>query len=66
MQSGCAIVWHRGSAGNCAGMELPLLLIVIGIVLAVLVHYALGIACILIGLVLLLWPRLSGAGTTRV
>ena len=49
-------------------MELSLLLIVIGIVLAILVHYALGIACILIGLVLLLWPRLSGGGTstTRV
>ncbi len=46
-------------------MELSLLLIVIGIVLAVLVNYALGIACILIGLVLLLWPRISGAGTTR-
>jgi hypothetical protein len=45
-------------------MELSLLLIVIGIVLAVLVHYALGIACILIGLVLLLWPRISGARTT--
>jgi hypothetical protein len=39
-------------------MNLALLLIVIGIVLAVLVHYALGIVCILIGLVLLLWPRL--------
>jgi hypothetical protein len=39
-------------------MNLALLLIVIGIVLAVLVHYALGIICILIGLVLLLWPRL--------
>ena len=49
-------------------MELSLLLIVIGIVLAVLVHYALGIACIRIGLVLLLWPRLSGGGPreTRV
>jgi hypothetical protein len=47
-------------------MELSLLLIVIGIVLAVLVHYALGIACILIGLVLLLWPRISGARTGRV
>ena len=34
-------------------MQLSLLLIVIGIILAVLVHYALGIACILIGLVLL-------------
>jgi uncharacterized membrane protein HdeD (DUF308 family) len=33
-------------------------------VLAVLVNYALGIACILIGLVLLLWPRISGARTT--
>jgi hypothetical protein len=40
-------------------MELPLLLIIIGIVLALLVHYALGIAVILIGLVLLLWPRIS-------
>jgi hypothetical protein len=47
-------------------MELSLLLIVIGIVLAVLVHYALGIACILIGLVLLLWPRISAARTGRV
>ena len=46
-------------------MELPLLLIVIGIALALLVHYALGIACILIGLVLLIWPRLT-AGRTRV
>ena len=46
-------------------MELPLLLIVIGIVLAVLVHYALGIALILIGLVLLIWPRVRG-GTSRV
>jgi succinate dehydrogenase/fumarate reductase cytochrome b subunit len=40
-------------------MELSLLLIIIGIVLAVLVHYALGIALILIGLVLLVWPRVS-------
>ena len=49
-------------------MELSLLLIVIGIVLAILVNYALGIACILIGLVLLLWPRISGsrASETRV
>jgi hypothetical protein len=46
-------------------MELPLLLIIIGIVLALLVHYALGIVCILIGLVLLLWPRIAaGRGTT--
>jgi succinate dehydrogenase/fumarate reductase cytochrome b subunit len=40
-------------------MPLSLLLIVIGIVLAVLVHYALGIALILIGLVMLIWPRIS-------
>lgn len=40
-------------------MDLSLLLIVIGIVLAVLVNYALGIVCILVGLVLLLWPRLN-------
>jgi hypothetical protein len=46
-------------------MGLPLLLIVIGIVLALLVHYALGILCILVGLVLLVWPRLT-AGRSRV
>ncbi len=40
-------------------MPLSLLLIVLGIVLAVLVHYALGIALILIGLVMLVWPRIS-------
>lgn len=41
-------------------MELSLLLIIIGIVLAVLVHWGLGIALILIGLVLLLLPRIRG------
>jgi len=46
-------------------MGLPLLLIIIGIVLAALVHYALGIVLILIGLVLLIWPRIS-AGRSRV
>jgi succinate dehydrogenase/fumarate reductase cytochrome b subunit len=45
-------------------MELGLLLIVIGIVLAILVHYALGILVILIGLALLLIPRLR-TGTRR-
>jgi hypothetical protein len=39
-------------------MPLSLLLIVIGIILAVLVNYGLGLVCILIGLVLLVWPRL--------
>jgi hypothetical protein len=42
-------------------MELPLLLIIIGIVLAVLVSYALGVICILVGLVLLIWPRLRAS-----
>jgi hypothetical protein len=45
-------------------MELGLLLVVIGIVLALLVNYALGIVCILVGLVLIVWPRIS-AGRTR-
>lgn len=39
--------------------ELELLLIVLGIVLAVLVSYPLGIVCIAVGLVLLVWPRIS-------
>jgi hypothetical protein len=47
-------------------MPLALLLIIIGIVLAVLVHYALGIICIVIGLVLLLLPMFRGRGTSRV
>ena len=44
-------------------MNLALLLIVIGIILAVLVNYGLGIVCILIGLVLLIWPRIRGRRT---
>jgi hypothetical protein len=47
-------------------MPLALLLIIIGIVLAVLVNYALGIICIVIGLVLLLLPYFRGRGTSRV
>ena len=47
-------------------MSLPILLILIGIVLAILVHYGLGIACIVIGLVLLIWPRISSGRTARV
>lgn len=46
-------------------MGLPLILIIIGIVLAILVNYLLGILVILIGLALLLVPRLS-TGTRRV
>jgi len=40
-------------------MELSILLIVIGIVLAILVNYVLGIIVILIGLAMLLLPRLG-------
>jgi hypothetical protein len=43
-------------------MSLALLLIVIGIILAILVHWGLGLACIVIGLVLLIWPAISGRG----
>jgi hypothetical protein len=46
-------------------MELSILLIIIGIVLAILVSWALGIIVILIGLVLLLLPRRRG-GASRV
>jgi hypothetical protein len=52
-------------AGIPGDMQLPLLLIVIGIVLALVVNYALGIICIVIGLVLLLWPRISAGRTGR-
>lgn len=44
-------------------MPLALLLIVIGIVLALLVHWGLGVACILVGLVLLIWPAIAGRGS---
>ena len=47
-------------------MPLALLLIIIGIVLALLVNYALGIVCILIGLVLLIWPLISSRRGARV
>jgi hypothetical protein len=47
-------------------MELALLLIIIGIVLAILVNYLLGIVVILIGLVLLIWPRVAGGSARRV
>ncbi|MEJ7893197.1 MAG: hypothetical protein WKF94_11220 [Solirubrobacteraceae bacterium] len=45
-------------------LQLPLLLIIIGIVLAILVHYALGIVVILIGLVMLVYPRIA-SGRSR-
>lgn len=46
-------------------MGLPLILIIIGIVLALLVNWILGIIVILIGLALLLVPYL-GRGPSRV
>lgn len=39
-------------------MNVALALIVVGIVVALLVSYAIGVAMILIGAVLLIWPRL--------
>jgi hypothetical protein len=39
-------------------MDLGLLLVVIGIVLAVLVSYTIGILCVLVGLALIVIPRL--------
>jgi hypothetical protein len=45
-------------------MPLALLLIIIGIVLAILVNYALGIVCILVGLVLLIWPHVTSSRST--
>jgi hypothetical protein len=42
-------------------MELSLLLIVLGIIIAVLVNSTIGVICVVIGLVLLLLPRLRRA-----
>lgn len=39
-------------------MDLALVLIVVGILVGVLLSAALGIACVAIGLLLLIWPRL--------
>jgi hypothetical protein len=47
-------------------MTLPILLIVIGIVLALLVSWILGIIVIVIGLAMLVIPRLGAGRTTRV
>jgi hypothetical protein len=43
-------------------LSLPILLIIIGIVLAILVNYILGIIVILIGLALLIFPAVSSRG----
>lgn len=36
-------------------MNLPLLLIVVGILVGILLNYAIGVACVLIGVVLLIF-----------
>ena len=40
-------------------LSLPILLIIIGIVLAILVNYVLGIIVVLIGLAMLIFPMLG-------
>jgi hypothetical protein len=42
-------------------MTLPIVLIIIGIILAIFVSWILGVIVILVGLALLLIPRLGGA-----
>jgi len=42
-------------------MSLALLLILIGLAVAFLVHYGLGLLLIVIGLVLLIWPYVASA-----
>lgn len=56
---------ERGTGKKPVMAPSSLLVIVIGIVLALLVHYALGIIVILIGLAMLLLPMLGGR-TRRV
>jgi hypothetical protein len=65
---GPTLGFRETAGGRPQPMQLPLLLIVIGIVLALVVNYALGIICVVIGLVLLLWPRISAgrAGRSRI
>lgn len=47
-------------------MGLPLILIIIGIVLALLVNYIIGIIVVLIGLVMLVVPYLRSGSRRRV
>jgi uncharacterized membrane protein len=47
-------------------MTLPLILIIVGIVLALLVSWILGIIVIVIGLAMLIVPRLGSGRTSRV
>ena len=52
--------------GYPVAMTLPLILIVIGIVLALLVSWILGIIVIAIGLAMLIIPRIGAGRTSRV
>ena len=45
-------------------MQLPILLILIGIAVAVLVHWGLGVLLIIVGLVLLALPYIRSRGGT--
>ncbi len=47
-------------------MTLPLILIIVGIVLALLVSWILGIIVIVIGLAMLIVPRLGAGRTSRI
>lgn len=46
-----------------AHMSVGLLLVIIGIILALLVYPTIGLVCILVGLLLLVWP--TGGGGVR-
>lgn len=46
-------------------MNLALLLVVIGIILAILVHRGLGVLCIAIGLILLIVPAIGDGRGVR-
>ena len=46
-------------------LSLPILLIIIGIIVAVLVSWPLGVLLIVVGLVLILLPQIRGRSTVR-
>lgn len=54
------------ASGTPVAMTIPLILIVIGIVLALLVSWILGIIVIVIGLAMLIIPRIGAGRASRV
>jgi hypothetical protein len=46
-------------------METPVLLMIVGIILAAFVNVAVGILAVVVGLGLLLWPSVQAAGPRR-